>query len=156
MTAHLRKHGVDGVLFYSIVDKDAAEPEEPQPEEVERILGLLGDEIRRSRRSQRAIERALHLSQGYLGSLLRGRIKLKVSHLYLLGRELGFEPAVLLIRAAPPKDPQSIAKELARELESRPEDSRPMLTAAPAMTSADIEDLVRRTVRLELARLGGG
>lgn len=156
MTAHLRKHGVDGVLFYSIVDKDTAEPEEPQPEEVERILGLLGDEIRRSRRSQRAIERALHLSQGYLGSLLRGRIKLKVSHLYLLGRELGFEPAVLLIRAAPPKDPQSIAKELARELESRPEESRSMLAAAPAMTSADIEDLVRRTVRLELARLGGG
>lgn len=134
------------------MDKDAVEPEEPQPEEVERILGLIGDEIRRSRRSQRAIERALHLSQGYLGSLLRGRIKLKVSHLYLLGRELGFEPAVLLIRAAPPKDPQSIAK----ELEPRTEDSKPASPAGPAMTSADIEDLVRRTVRQELARLGGG
>ena len=134
------------------MDKDAAGSEEPQPEEVEKILGLIGDEIRRSRRSQRAIERSLHLSQGYLGSLLRGRIKLKVSHLYLLGRELGFEPAVLLIRAAPPKDPKGIAK----ELEPRPEDFRPTSPAAPAMTSADIEDLVRRTVRQELARLGGG
>lgn len=153
MTAHLRKHGVDGVIFYSTVEKDAAEPEEPQPEEVEKILGLIGDEIRRSRRSQRAIERSLHLSQGYLGSLLRGRIKLKVSHLYLLGRELGFEPAVLLIKAVPPKDPESIA----RELDPRPEPAaRSTLPSAPGMTSEEIEDLVRRTVRLELARLGGG
>lgn len=129
----------------------SAEPDEPQLEEVERLLGLIGDEIRRSRRSQRAIERALHLSQGYLGSLLRGRIKLKVSHLYLLGRELGFEPAVLLIRAVPPKDPESIFRELA----PRPEPAA-RSTSAPGMTSEEIEDLVRRTVRLELARLGGG
>ena len=137
------------------MDKNAAEPAEPeeppQPEEVERILGLIGEEIRRSRRSQRAIERALRLSQGYLGSLLRGRIKLKVSHLYLLGRELGFEPAVLLIRAAPPKDPESVVK----ELEPRPA-TKTTSSAAHAMTSEEIEDLVRRTVRHELSRLGGG
>lgn len=138
------------------MDKDAAEPAEPeeppQPEEVERILGLIGEEIRRSRRSQRAIERALRLSQGYLGSLLRGRIKLKVSHLYLLGRELDFEPAVLLIRASPPKDPESVVK----ELETRPATKATTLLAAPAMTSEEIEDLVRRTVRHELSRLAGG
>lgn len=132
------------------MEKETAGPDEPQPEEVERILDLIGDEIRRSRRSQRAIERALHLSQGYLGSLLRGRIKLKVSHLYLLGRELGFEPATLLIRAAPPKDPESVA----RELEARPP-SEGTAKPAPAMTPEQIEDLVRRTVRQELARLGG-
>lgn len=133
------------------MEKDAAEPDEPQPEEVEKILGLIGDEIRRSRRSQRAIERALNLSQGYLGALLRGRIKLKVSHLFLLGRELGFEPAALLIRAAPPKDPKSVAE----ELESQPEASRSKSLAAPAMTREEIEQLVQKAVRQELARLGG-
>lgn len=131
------------------MEKEAAEPDEPQPEEVERILGLIGDEIRRSRRSQRAIERALRVSQGYLGSLLRGRIKLKVAHLYQLGRELGFEPAALLIRAAPPLDPESVA----RELETRPEPPVPLGAVAPPMTREEIEELVQAAVRQELARL---
>lgn len=50
--------------------------------EVERLLVLLEDAVRRSRRSRREIERKLGLGQGYLGSLFRGRIELKVWHVY--------------------------------------------------------------------------
>ena len=58
-------------------------------DEVQRILDLLDQAIHLSRRSRREIERTLGLGQGYLGSLLKGRIELKVRHVYVLARELG-------------------------------------------------------------------
>ncbi len=74
-------------------------------EESEGVLRLLDDAIVKSRRSRRQIERNLGWSQGYLGSLLRGRIGLKVWHVFALSHELGIEALSLFLTVAPPRDP---------------------------------------------------
>jgi len=121
-------------------------------DEVQRLLALLDDAIHRSRRSRREIERKLGLGQGYLGSLFRGRIELKVWHVYTLARELGLEPLTLFLQASPPRDPGWLLDQLGA--------SRSAKLAPPArddepLTRDQVEDLVRRTLREELQRLGG-
>ncbi len=81
-------------------------------EEAERILRLLEAAIVQSRRSRRKIERNLGWSQGYLGSLMRGRIALKVWHVFALSRELGIEPLSLFLTVSPPRDPTWILEQL--------------------------------------------
>ncbi len=124
-------------------------------EEVPRILGLLDGAIHRSRRSRREIERTLGLGQGYLGSLLKGRIELKVRHVYLLARELGLEPLSFFVQASPPKETGwlqqlGVSTEAPAALPSEP------AAEETPLTRAEIEDLVRKTLREELARVGEG
>lgn len=124
---------------------------EMSQEEVKRLLELLDEAIRRSGRSRREIERTLGLGQGYLGSLFSGRIALKVWHVFVLGRELGLEPLTLFYDAAPPKDPASLLERL--EAGYRRAGSPPIPPAPPSMSREEIEELIKKTLREELARL---
>lgn len=121
--------------------------DEPQRDEVETLLRLLDDEILKSRISKRKLERILGQGQGYIGSLIKGRITLKVGHVYEIGEALGLEPLVLFFRAAPKENQERLLKELGLRAASAPK-----APEAP-MTREEIEDLVARTVRRELARL---
>lgn len=123
-------------------------------DEVQRILDLLDSAIHHSRRSRREIERTLGLGQGYLGSLLKGRIELKVRHVYVLARELGLEPLSFFVQASPPKETAWLEQlGVSREAPAGP----PQESAAEEtpLTRTEIEDLVRRTLREELGRLDG-
>lgn len=64
-----------------------------------RLLELLRERVRLSRRSHRELERELHLGHGTLGNLVRGRTELRLRHLAKLGRALGFDPVELLLEA---------------------------------------------------------
>lgn len=118
--------------------------------EVQRLLALLDEAIHRSRRSRREIERALGLGQGYLGSLFKGRIELKVWHVFVLARELGVEPLALLYQAAPPADPNGFLDLVGADLGRRAQGTA---VVEPSLNREAVEELVRKTLREELARL---
>jgi len=64
-----------------------------------RLLELLREKVRLSRRSHRDLERELDLGHGTIGNLLRGRTELRLRHLAMLGPALGFDPVELLLEA---------------------------------------------------------
>lgn len=64
-----------------------------------RLLELLREKVRLSRRSQRELERELNLGHGTIGNLFRGRTELRLRHVAMLGRALGFDPVELLLEA---------------------------------------------------------
>lgn len=64
-----------------------------------RLLELLRNRVRLSRRSHRDLERELNLGHGTIGNLFRGRTELRLRHLEMLGRALGFDPVEILIEA---------------------------------------------------------
>ncbi len=111
------------------------------------LLDLLDREILKRDRSKRKVERDLGVGQGYLGSLLKGRITLKVEHLWELADVVGFEPLVLLYRSAPKEHQERFLKELELTVPAAP--SAP----EPPMTRAELLELVNQAVRRELARL---
>jgi hypothetical protein len=121
-------------------------------EESKRLLELLDDAIRHTQphRSRRGIERNLGLSQGYLASLFKGRIELKVWHVYAIARELDLEPLSLFLQVSPPKDRSLLLRQLGVE-EAGPEPRRG--PEPPSMTREEIQSLVQETLRSELARL---
>jgi hypothetical protein len=122
-------------------------------DEAQHLLVLLEEAIHGSRRSRREIERKLGLGQGYLGSLFRGRIELKVWHVYTLARELGLEPLTFFLQASPPRDPGWMMQQLGVAGTDQP----PLPEPGEAPLSRDeVEDLVRRTLRQELDRLASG
>jgi hypothetical protein len=118
--------------------------------EVQRLLALLDEAIHRSRRSRREIERALGLGQGYLGSLFKGRIELKVWHVFVLARELGIEPLALLYQAAPPADPRGFFDLVGADARRWGQEAAGV---EPTLSREAVEELVRKTLREELARL---
>jgi hypothetical protein len=128
------------------VEKDF-ERAEPQRDEVETLLRLIDDEIVKARISKRKLERILGQGQGYMGSLIKGRITLKVGHVYDIGEALGLEPLLLFFRAAPKENQERLLKALG--VQSADGDEEP----SGPMTPKEIEELVRKTVRQELARL---
>lgn len=140
--------------------------------EVQKLLKLLDQAIHESRRSRRDIERSLGLGQGYLSSLFRGRIELKVWHVYRLARELGHDPLTFFFKVSPPQDTRWVQEQLglsplaaplaplapmtpdtAREKES--EKTPPPVIPGPdaLVTRAELDALVRRTIRDELSRM---
>lgn len=64
-----------------------------------RLLELLREKVRLSRRSHRELERELNLGHGTIGNLFRGKTELRFRHLAMLGRALGFDPVELLLEA---------------------------------------------------------
>jgi transcriptional regulator with XRE-family HTH domain len=120
-------------------------------EESKRLLELLDDAIRNTQphRSRRGIERNLGLSQGYLASLFKGRIELKVAHVYAIACELDIEPLSLFLQVSPPKDRNLLLRQLGvEEAGSEQRGSEPL-----SMTREEIQSLVQETLRSELARL---
>lgn len=131
------------------MEKENADKPEPQRAEVETLLKLLDDEILKSRISKRKLEKILGQGQGYIGSLIKGRITLKVGHVYDIGEALGLEPLLLFFRAAPRENQERLLKALGAQLQPPAGEPDP---DAP-MTREEIEELVRKIVRQELARL---
>lgn len=124
-------------------------------DEAERVLRLLEAAIHKSRRSRRSIERKLGWSQGYLGSLLRGRIALKVWHVFALSRELGLEPLSLFLTVAPPRDPSWILQQLGIEpLPPTPPAPAPPKTETVPFDREVLEEMMRKLLYDELSRLG--
>ena len=121
---------------------------EKERDEVETLLKMLDDEIVKSRISKRKLERMLGQGQGYIGSLIKGRITLKVGHVYEIGQALGLEPLLLFYRAAP----QENQERLLQALGVKADGEAPKDPSAP-MTREEIEELVSKVVRRELARL---
>jgi hypothetical protein len=124
-------------------------------EEARRILRLLEAAILKSRRSRREIERKLGWSQGYLGSLLRGRISLKVWHVFALSRELRIEPLSLFLTVAPPREPGWILKHLGIEpLPPAPPGPPVPKVEEPPVGRDELEEMMRTLLYQELGRLG--
>ena len=130
-------------------------------EEVERLLQLLDQAIRDARRSRRDIERSLGLGQGYLGSLFRGRIELKVWHVYRLARELNLDPLSFFFDVSPPQESRWVLKALGLDpekvlkAEERPaEPAKEEKKKPPVITPEDVEGIVKKVIREELERRG--
>lgn len=64
-----------------------------------RLLEVLREKVRLSRKSYRELERELGLGHGTIGSLLGGRTELRFRHLTMLSRALGFDPVEILLEA---------------------------------------------------------
>lgn len=122
---------------------------ELQRDEVETLLRLLDDEILKSRISKRKLEKILGQGQGYIGSLIKGRITLKVGHVYDIGEALGLEPLLLFFRSAPKENQERLLKALGVQSANGDSSGDPSVP----MTREEIEGLVRQVVRQELARL---
>jgi len=110
---------------------------------------MLDDEIVKSRISKRKLEKILGQGQGYIGSLIKGRITLKVEHVYEIGEALGLEPLLLFFRSAPKENQERLLKALGVQSADGDGSGDP----SGAMSREEIEELVRRVVRQELARL---
>jgi hypothetical protein len=121
---------------------------EKDRDEVETLVKMLDDEIVKSRISKRKLEKILGQGQGYIGSLIKGRITLKVGHVYNIGEALGLEPLLLFFRAAPKENQERLLKALGVQA-----DGDGSSDPSGPMTREEIEGLVRRVVRQELARL---
>lgn len=121
-------------------------------EESNQVLAVLEQKVRSSGFSVRSIERSLGMSQGYLSSMFRGRIQLRVAHVYSIARVLGEEPLSLFMTATPPKDPNWILKELGLD----PAKQRPpgALLAYLQGVPVDREE-IRQLIREEVGRLLG-
>ena len=121
---------------------------EKDRDEVETLLKMLDDEILKSRISKRKLEQMLGQGQGYIGSLIKGRITLKVGHVYDIGEALGLEPLLLFFRAAPRENQERLLKALGAQANGGGGED-----PSEPMTRREIEELIRRVVRQELARL---
>lgn len=122
--------------------------------EAKRLLRLLDEAIVHARRSRREIERKLGWSQGYLGSLLRGRIALKVWHVFALSRELGIEPLSFFITIAPPRDPRWILEQLGIPIPPEPKEPPPPKPRQPPMDRDELELMVKTLLHEELEKAG--
>ena len=121
-------------------------------EESDRLLSLLERHVRQSKLSQREMERRLGLSQGYLGSLFRGRIQLKVSHVYGLAQIMEMEPLYFFLHASPPRS----AEWLMKQLGIRTDLFLPFLTRKEQLpTRQEMLEIVRTAIQVELERLFG-
>lgn len=121
-------------------------------DETQRMLRLLESSIRQSSLSMRELERRLGLSQGYLQGLFKGRIQLKVSHVYAIARALGIEPLLLFLQVSPPEDPEWFLQ----QLRSGKGVSLSFLTTEHGLPNRkEIEEIVRTTIRTELERMNG-
>lgn len=122
--------------------------------ETQRLIELLKEAVAGSGRSMREIERALGWSQGYLGSILRGRIALKVWHVFALARELDREPLSFFLTIAPPRDPNWVLAQLGIPPPGSEKPGPEPIDPGPPLTREELEDLVRETLREELEKIG--
>jgi hypothetical protein len=146
---------------------DSTERDPVEDVEVERLLKLLDQAIHDSRRSRREVERSLGLGQGYLGSLFRGRIELKVWHVYRLARELRLDPFAFFFKVSPPQDTAWLLRQLGYDPArlqklDEPPPPPPLSTPAPEearegpLTKAELNELIRQAIQDELDRRGLG
>jgi hypothetical protein len=132
-------------------------------DEVHRMVRLLEEAVARSGRGHREIERAVGLVSGTLDELFADRAELAVRHLLLVARELGLDPVLFFqggLQAGAGGDP--VLEEIERAFhETYPALVRPRMDASSPPPDADLDlaaakELVRQTIREELARLARG
>ncbi|MEA2562417.1 MAG: hypothetical protein QOH06_3921 [Acidobacteriota bacterium] len=126
-------------------------PTEMTTEESKSVLSELESTIRSSGLSRREIERRLGMGQGYLNSLFKGRIQLRVAHVYEIARVLGIEPLSLFFGATPPKDPEWLLGELGLQ----PGRKRPpaaLLALLGALPREELQTMLREMIRDEMGR----
>jgi transcriptional regulator with XRE-family HTH domain len=132
-------------------------PDNPEQEEVDRLLLVIRTAIRLLGLTNREVERRLGLTPSYLGRLFSGTIELKVEHVLAVSRALGLAPAEFFElayprRPDPPSDASKAIRKLLRDMQP------PELEARPA-TGISEEELQRRiqdSVRQALRDLAGG
>jgi transcriptional regulator with XRE-family HTH domain len=114
----------------------------------ENLLSVLNRSIRSSGLSRREIERRLGVGQGYLNSIFKGRIQLRVSHVEEIARVLNVEPLSLFLQAFPPKDPDWLLEQLGIVPGGKPPAG---LALVPDL--GEINRFVREVVRDEMTRI---
>lgn len=119
----------------------------PRDSEVERIARLLKSAILLSHQSQRAIERQMGLSPGYLGRIIEGRLELRVSHILGVCKAIGLPPAGFFLAAYPealslPAESMSLVHAL-QHLHSQREEKVPEAKEAAAPPPAAGPDRAR-------------
>ncbi|MFL6293586.1 MAG: helix-turn-helix domain-containing protein [Thermoanaerobaculia bacterium] len=114
------------------------------------VLSQLEDSIRASKLSRREVERRLGMGQGYLNSLFKGRIQLRVAHVYEIARVLEVEPLRLFFDATPPKDTDWLLGELGLRPGKRP--PAVLLALLAAMPREEMQEMIREIIREEMRR----
>ncbi|HYX24052.1 MAG TPA: helix-turn-helix transcriptional regulator [Thermoanaerobaculia bacterium] len=116
------------------------------------LRALLREAIAASRLTTREAEEALGMAHGSLEGVLKGKLDLRVRHVLALAQVLGVSPADFFILGCPAAN-DAAQHELVAWL-SPPARSKVKSSRAPAST--DLADLVRTTIREELARVRKG
>jgi hypothetical protein len=117
--------------------------------ESDRLLALLNKSIKLAGRSHRSVERDLGWSQGYLASLFKGRIQLRVEHVVDIAQVLEVEPAAFLLQVSPPKDPSQLLELLG--INTRGSIPAPVPYLPPNLPLPTREE-IRRIVQEEMSR----
>ena len=119
-------------------------------EESRSVLSELESTIRSSGLSRREIERRLGMGQGYLNSLFKGRIQLRVAHVYQIARVLEIEPLSLFFGATPPKNPEWLLGELGLQPGRKPPAA--LLALLGALPREELQTMLREMIRDEMGR----
>ena len=126
-------------------------PTELTTEESKSVLAALESTIRSSTYSRREVERRLGMGQGYLNSLFKGRIQLRVAHVYQIARVLEIEPLSLFFGATPPKDPAWLLEELGLQ-PGRKKPPAALLALLGTLPREELQEMLREMIRDEMER----
>jgi transcriptional regulator with XRE-family HTH domain len=116
------------------------------------LRALLREAIAATRLTTREAEEALGMAHGSLEGVLKGKLDLRVRHVLALAGILRVSPADFFTLGCPAAN-DAAQHELVEWL-SPP--ARRAVKAAPAPKSNDLADLVRTTIREELAKARRG
>jgi hypothetical protein len=121
--------------------------------DLQSLCALLREAIAATRMTTREAEEALGMAHGSLEGVLKGKLELRVRHILSLAAILRVSPADFFTLGCPTAN-DAAQNELLEWLS--PPWRRALKAAAPAAKSSDLADLVRATIREELAqaRLG--
>ncbi len=132
-------------------------PDNPEREEVERLLTVLRTAIRLLGLTNREVERRLGMTPSYLGRLFGGSIELKVEHVLAISRAMGLEPAELFELAYPRRpDPPTEAARTIRKLLRDMQPPEPEARPATVITDEELQQKIQESVRQALRDLAGG
>jgi transcriptional regulator with XRE-family HTH domain len=132
-------------------------PDNPEKEEVDRLLLVLRTAIRLLGLTNREIERRLGMTPSYLGRLFGGTIELKVEHVLAIARALGLAPAELFELAYPRRpDPPSAAAKTIRKLLRDMQPPEPEARPATTISEEELQRKIQESVRQALRDLAGG